>query len=825
MQKIKEVFNDLKFKLKKKINSIKINETGKQNDDVNIKRSILNIFSFLLTLFSVYICFNIFVDSILILFNGIASKNYSNLNHIFNLILIPITYLLVIERENVKYKINDDTKLNLFHFYAFLFITYFVSMIIVLSNRFILELIFGSPNYLKFLSEDMHLVKPTLVSLAFLEFFMLYTFIYAKYKKKITYNNDVIYSIVHSSVSSFLKTGKLSTKLSDNIFNKENNKTNNILEDYYAFNLGSNLNNEKIYISAPDIFKHMMLMGNEDLKDEYILSVLIKSFLNKKMFFKKESEKVLNNLLEKNIAFIKPEYIYEKDNLKFKMLAPKKEYKREFKNLTADITTIDGNTEKDLGFTVITEKESAYEKIIDILNMQNLRFKTITNHMYRNVQEENILGLNPFAKTDLDETSENILYLLNLILKNIKYSFTYDETKAFIKNLVKLLKITYPKADTPNLEDLLKLLKDQDYIKILNDQLKIKYKEEKENGNTSLDELKIIEEIYTYFETNVFEKNLNNVETESTKQKIFRDLMAVVPTIESFLNKNISNLFLNKKQNLNYKNILDDSNILIINLQNEDIYEQKILNEYIRYEIYNGAKNRDDINMQNPHFLVIQNIDPFIEKIKYDNFKIFEKEYLSFIIGKGNSGKTTAETTKLFNNIPNKIKFIKTNEEKENYNNTSKYKIEIAPPFAVYNIINRGKINSGIFKLENSKINNQIIDTKTNPNNKYNKFQNEIILEDKAKNRNKNENTIDKINIKPNNKIQSKKVELNSKKEKEEKNNDNIKNNANIENNQNKDDNLSSLLEDLEQEEFKKQDKKRYKKRKYIQKKKKNKKK
>lgn len=810
MQNIKDFFKNLKLKLKKKINSIKTNKAENINNDINIKRSLLNIFSFLLTLFSVYICFNILLESILILFNGIGSKNYSNLSHVFNLILIPITYLLVIERENVKYKINDDTKLNIFHFFALLFIIYFVSMVITLSNKFILELIFGSPNYLKFLSEDMHLIKPMLVSLAFLEFFILYTIIYKKYKKKITYNNDVIYSIVHANISSILRNGKFNTKLSNDKFNKENNKANNILEDYYAFNLGYNLNNEKIYISSPDIFKHMILMGNEELKNEYIINTLIKSFLCKKNFFKKESEKVLKELLEKNIAYIKPQYVYEKDNLKFKMLAPKKDYEREFKNLTADITTIDGNTEKDLGFTVITEKESTYEEIIDILNAQNLKFKTITNYRYNKIKEENILGLNPFAKTNLDEIAENVLYILNLILKNIKYSFTYNETETFIKNLVKLLKITHPKTKTPDLKDLLKLLKDQDYIKILNDQLQIKYKEEKENGNTSLDELKIIEEIYTYFETNVFEKTANNIETESTKQKIFRDLMAVIPTIESFLKKDISNLFLNKNQNLNYKYILDESNILIINLQNEDIYEQKILNEYIRYEIYNGAKNRDDKNMQNPHFLVIQNIDPFIEKIKYENFKIFEKEYLSFIIGKGSSEKTTTETIKLFNNIPNKIKFIKTNEEKENYNKTSRYKIEITPPLAVYNIVRRGKVNSGIFTLENTKINNQIKDKKAKQNNKYNEDQKNILTEDKKqKNRDEDEEKENKAS------------EL-KKLEKENNNHYNNKNEISIETDQYEDDNISSLLEDLEQEEFKKHDKKRYKKRKYIQKKKKN---
>lgn len=804
MQKVKEIFNDLKFKLKKKINYIKTNESKKE-DNVNIKRSLLNVFSFLFTLFSVYICFNIFVDSILILFNGIGSKDYSNLSHVLSLILIPFTYLLVIERENVKYKINDDTKLNLFHFYAFLFIIYFVSMVIVLSNKLILELIFGSPNFLKFLSEDMHLVKPMLVSLAFLEFFLLYTFIYQKYKKKITYNNDVIYSIVHASVSSFFRTGKFNTKLSENKPNKNNFAVNNVLEDYYAFNLGSNLKNEKVYISAPDIFKHMMLLGNEDLKDEYIFNILINSFINKKIFFKKENAKVLNNLLENNIAYLKPEYVYEKDNLKFKMIAPKKEHEREFRNLTADITTIDGNTEKDLGFTVITDKNSTYDSVINLLNVKNLRYKTINKYNSIQIKEENIIGLNPFAKTNLDEIAENVLYILVLILKNINYSFTYDETKIFIKNLTKLLKITYPKTSIPNLEDLLKLLKDQDYIKILNDQLKLKYKEEKENADVSSDELRLLEEIYTYFETNVFKKSANNIATETTKQKIFRDLMAVIPTIESFLNKDISKLFLNKDQNLEYKKILDDSSILIINLENEDIHDQKILNEYIRYEIYNGTKNRDDKNMQNPHFLVIQNIDPFIEKIKYDNFKIFEKEYLSFIIGKGNSEKTTPETIKLFNNIPNKIKFIKTNEEKEIYNKTSRYKIEITPPLAVYNIVRRGKVNSGIFKLKNSKVNDQLINEneneniKTNKNTEYNN-KNEIIIENKDKNTNKV------------------KSETNLIKEKNEKN-------KNIEKHQSKHDNLSSLLEDLEQEEFQKQDKKRYKKRKYIQKKKKNKKK
>lgn len=261
-------------------------------------------------------------------------------------------------------------------------------------------------------------------------------------------------------------------------------------------------------------------------------------------------------------------------------------------------------------------------------------------------------GINPFSENYLD-ASENVLQLLILILKDSKYYINYEETKTFLKNVAVLLKLTYPKENgLPNLDDFIKLLKNIGYIKVLNDELKNKYIYLKKFNSLSESELKIYEDVYIYFEKNIF-TNIDKEELtdfESDEQKIFRDIFNILPILNSFLNKkHLSSIFLNKSKNIDFKRSINVPTIIYIKK------DFSIVREYMLDKISNIIE--DNIIEDKP-IIFIENVVPFINNLKSENIK-----YVCGIDSFNN-----IKHNNILNIFKTKIQFI----EENNYENISR---------------------------------------------------------------------------------------------------------------------------------------------------------
>lgn len=378
-------------------------------------------------------------------------------------------------------------------------------------------------------------------------------------------------------------------------------------------------------------------------------------------------------------------------------------------------------------------------------------------------------GINPFSESYL-EASESILNLIILILKDSKYYINYEETKTFLKNVSILLKLTYPKENgLPNLDDFTKLLKNIGYIKVLNDELKNKYIYLKKFNSLSETELKIYEDVYLYFEKNIF-TNIDKKEiedTESDEQKIFRDIFNIFPILNSFLNKkHISSIFLNKSKNIDFKRSINVPTI---------IYIKKDFNIVREYMLNKISKIIEDNITENKPIIFIENIVPFINNLKSEKIK--------YTCGIDNFNEI--QNNNIFDIFNTKIQFI----EENNYENISR----LASKLNVF--LNKKECENTI---KNIKENNLKLLIMSNNNYKGLVKYNDLSFKETAMQNNKIKKANENANKKENNTPIS---ELNTSDKKHLSNN------------------IAIFLKDMEEEEFEKKQKKANRAKKYSKKK------
>lgn len=323
---------------------------------------------------------------------------------------------------------------------------------------------------------------------------------------------------------------------------------------------------------------------------------------------------------------------------------------------------------------IFLENEATYNKCLDIFKDKDFQIIDSNHHLS--------FGINPF-NDNIYNSAENVIYILQKIFEQSKYTVIYNETLTFLKNISILLKLTYPKENgLPNLKDFIKLLKNMSYIKILNDQLKEKYLYLKKYNILEDNDLKIYKDIYIYFEENIFSNISNKTEsdTESDEQKIFRDIFNILPILDSFLNKKENNIFLNKSKNLDFNLALNTPTIIFVGTNMEYKY---VLQNFLLYKVNKTIEDSKLVLYKS--IIFTENIMSIQKEIENN----FNPNHLAYISGVDNFNIIDED---LLNNFKIKVQYI------------SEYNTE--------NILRLGeKINS---KLNKDDVNSFINYTKKN---------------------------------------------------------------------------------------------------------------
>ena len=703
--------------MQKQINNIKnfFKSLTKNIKPINIDESKdLNLsISFVLTLISIYLCFNRFLESVIILFTGCATSYFSTFSHLLSLSVITIAYFTAIESKNVKHKINDNTKLNIFHFYAWIFIIYSVSMTVEIVNKHMIKMYFYQNN----LIENIFLLKPALITTALATSYLMYFGIYLLYKKYVLRNRKNIYNLVHAKGISFSK----------NI--KEKKDTTSITSDKSIYYFG---NNNLLTFETKDLLKHLVVFGNNELKYKYVFEPLFMLQVKRRQNYLNKANEVLNKLIKENICTLKSNYTEMDLNngLTFNMVKPTKGMELDFKKKTTDITTIDGLTQKSIGLIYIAEEYNNFKDLIYKVNKNQqaevIGFKEVSKKEYKNITFK---GLNPLAHDSYKEVKYNTLKLIQDILKSNNQSLIYEETNVFLENVISLLYLTYPikeKNEYPDMNNLLSLLQNLNFLKILNTELKEKFLDKQ--IFLSKDEIEIYQNTYLYFENEVFKSNISN-DSESLQQKIFRDILTVTKLINSFLSsKDVCNIFLNKDKSVDLNNIFKDSKILLIYIDKENRMLSNTMYSYINSLIESATKDREKQTMTNTLYIYFEDFSNILYSNDFNvNFlHTYTENTVSGIFGLKDtiSNPITNNSSTFLREVDSGIHIINKNVSEANLLNAlTTLKIDQnksldiknrSDIFAIYNIVSKGKRIKGFEDLNtNEKVKPKIQEKET----------------------------------------------------------------------------------------------------------------
>ena len=684
--------------MQKQINNIKNNfKSLKTNFKKDGYTTDLNIsISFILTLVGIFLCFNRFLESLIILFTGCATSYFSTLTHLLSLSIITIAYFTAIESKNVKYKINDNTKLNIFHFYSWMFIVYFVSMTVEIVNKSMIQVYFYENNLLK----NIYLLKPALIAMTITIMYFMYLGIYTLYKKYVILNRKNIYNLVHAKGISFNKQIEV----------KETNA--NIVSDKSIYYFGDN---NLLTFETKDLLKHLIVFGNNDLKYKYVFKPLFILQAKRRQNYLIKEKAVLNDLIKENICIVKPQYI-ESDDLRFYMVEPTKGKEDEFKKRTIDITTIDGLTQKSIGLIYVSEEYNNFKDLVSSFDFnENINVVGIESKNARINKNIKLKGLNPLAYDNVYEVKYNTINLIKEILKSNNQALNYQETNEFLENVITLLYLTYPRAeknDYPDIKQLLSLLQNLNFLKILNTELKDIFLDKQ--IFLSKEELEIYQNTYLYFENNVFKSNVAD-DDESLQQKIFRDILTITKLINSFLsNKDVCNIFLNKDKSIDFKYIFEKSSIAFVYIDKENRTLSNTMYRYINTLLENATKDRIKQKMSNTQYIYFED---FSNILYSDNFNIdllntYTENTVAGIFGlkDANSNQITNNYSAFLQEIDSGIQIVNKNiNQKELLEILNILKVDASKNldlknrsdfFAIYNIISKGKRIKGFEDLE-----------------------------------------------------------------------------------------------------------------------------
>jgi len=602
------------------------------------------------------------------------------------------------------------------------------------------------------------------------------------------------------------KTSDLSTEVNNafsferdsiennNVLKTEANKDNNN-DDYYKIVINSDfrdkISNNKSHLNSGNVIEQKINIVNK-IKEENNKIKYPPILKSERLYPKKNIDK--NNInIRKAIKAIRNNHLFNKNNKNnfttIKSTPDNIAYESKFENIVFDANKLLNKhnfKENDLkvndnidGFISQNKEMCLNNLLIKLIKKENINLKE--NFDFRNKEIEKF-------KTTLSK-DENDFEIYSVKQKNLYYKTSDLLNKIQTKNYT-LIRIFYElKSKSKVLEDeIFKMIEQIEslriYAQFVSRVLGGNYKlfegeliPDYENSNKP-DIHELIQKVYdkygnllkkhkssvtsnTYYTINI-DKNKNNnddlnsqeetieeIETDILNDPLFmiRKYKDIEERILYFVEKDdIFTKNLNKEYE-NNKQILNDLQLRIINLQKELVYSEKGLDDFKNILYQKDFKNNENkdlfINIKNFCKYILDSFkkEEFIkkqQKIKNDNIDIFElndevSQCIDALIKKereidkyiNNLESYECSDKKLFNEIMvkrrNELKFLNQNKNKENINSGDNKKI-----FKLYAKFNKIIVKSKKCEPPYYRMKKEVV-IKEDPNEKINRENSELI--------------------------------------------------------------------------------------------------
>lgn len=581
-------------------------------------------FTYILTLITIYLVVDRFVDLLIMIFTGIASSYWNPIQYTLAFACPVFAFLFSCSSKFVK---SQEMKLSFLYTYIVALYILIISMVTQWLNSVCWLGLLSLPKYPIIATEFSYLIKPAFRSLTF---YLPLTTFYPVFKFIYTQINDT--PLMQESIYEYkgISLAPKSTNVGPNTCEIE------ICKD--------NRSGKSVKISEKKRFESMLVIGvSGSGKTSLIFEPMIAKDIDKKFQYRETSKELAFVALKSGIASLNSPYDnnYINNNFNLNMIQPKESklhiYQSYMKKMIYNVSG-DTITYRNLGITYISPDFESTSHILDIAKAYKMHVNLI------DPKNPNSQGLNPFAYDDPMQTAVAISTVLkglyNTSSPDMELAYRENFSSQAIENLAILLKEMYPRmhdGEMPTLEDMLSMLNDFQLVEFM-------CKELEKNAELA----KKYSILLTYFKKNFYSNGIARQDTE----KFIHSASSQLDTLLRY--PGIRNILCNRTNNINFDNALKNGDITLLCTRRGDLgaSAHKAFGLFFILSMqYAVLRRPGNENNRIPHFLYIDEFPDFICAPTEAIFTMYRKYRVGTVISAQTLDQLNVENKKYRNTI------------------------------------------------------------------------------------------------------------------------------------------------------------------------------
>ena len=567
-------------------------------------------FTYILTLITIYLVVDRFVNLLLIIFTGLPASIWNPIQYTLAFACPVFAFLFSCASKFVK---SQQMKVSFLYAYMVSLYIIAITMFTEWINAAGWIALLSLPQYPRIATQFAYLIKPAFGWLAF--YLPLTTF-------------SVLFKLIYTKI----------------------NDTNQMLEGIYEYkgislapkstatgpntceiSLGTDHRTGKtVKISEKKRFESMLVVGiSGSGKTSLIFEPMIAKDIDKKYQYRETSKELAFVTLKTGIASLTCPYDndYINQNFSLNMIKPKQSklhiFQAYMKKMIYNISG-DNVTYRNLGITYIAPDYESTSHILDIAKAYKMHVNLIDP---KNAESQ---GLNPFAYEDPMQTAVAISTVLKGLAHNSgnNTDIAYENTYSYqvIENLAILLKEMYPRMhdgeELPTLEDMLSMLNDFSLVEQMCNELQ---------KNEELAQKYTV--LLSYFKKNFFP---NSPGRETTEKYVY----AASSMLDNLLRyPGVRKILCNRTDNINFDQALENGDITLLCTRRGDLgvsTHTAFGLFFILSMQYSVLRRPGNENTRIPHFFYVDEFPDFICSQTEPIFTMYRKYRVGTVISAQN---------------------------------------------------------------------------------------------------------------------------------------------------------------------------------------------
>ena len=581
-------------------------------------------FTYILTLVTIYLVVDRFVNLLLMIFTGIASSYWNPIQYTLAFACPVFAFLFSCSS---KYGKTQQVKVSFLYSYVISLYILIISMFTEWVNAAGWFALLSLPKYPTIATEYSYLIKPAFCWVAF---YMPLTTFYPVFKWIYTKVNDSALMIEAIYDYKGIDLSPKSPDIGPNTCEIE------LCQDFQT--------GKTVKITEKRRFQSMLVVGvSGSGKTSLIYEPMIARDIDKKYKYRETSKEMAFVSLKTGIANLKCPYDndYINKNFNLNMIEPTDVKAKIFKSYMKKMiyaTTENGIIYRNLGLTYISPDYESTSRILEVAKAYKMPVNLIDPN------NPDSPGLNPFAYEDPIQTSVAISTVLKGLTHKAGYSvdIAFENTYSYqvIENLSILLKLMYPKmhdGELPTLEDMLSMLNDFNLIEFMCKKLE-----------SDEDLAKEYSVLLSYFKKNFYHNSPGRENTE----KFIYSASTILDNLLRY--PGIRNILCNRTNNLNFDEALANGDITLLCTRRGDLgpSAHKAFGLFFILSMQYAVLRRPGTESTRiPHFLYIDEFADFLCDPTETIFTTYRKYKVGTVISVQSLDQLGANNNKYRNTI------------------------------------------------------------------------------------------------------------------------------------------------------------------------------